>query len=367
MNMNRHLSKYGNNTITRFDIVGSFFVNLFYNEFYKKSNSLKQQTLDKSTTDIYKELLVAYSDFTSREEFFKQAIKGIHAYVISNTNQIDMTHKECIDFIVKEFVPEKIFISLRDIQKSKLFHDTISNVVKQFISKILSKYIKAVVDYRSSQETSIILQNEFLDIICIEKDKVYGKFLAPKCNNNIPVEAYKEKLKNFIEIISKKDVEIERQNKIIVSMKTVHEKSSEIIRKLQSKIHSLERHIKENEKKNINVQQTLKRTFEKKQIKPMVVEEEEEIDGGVENVNDEYVDEEDNTSMESVKNRDSEDSLKVDEKTFKKIITKTSSNSVQMHRPKETKESNHQNGNSRVSDDDVNGSSLLFDANDSYY
>ena len=41
MNMNRHLSKYGNNTITRFDIVGSFFVNLFYNEFYKKSNSLK--------------------------------------------------------------------------------------------------------------------------------------------------------------------------------------------------------------------------------------------------------------------------------------------------------------------------------------
>lgn len=352
MNMNRHLSKYGNNTITRFDIVGSFFVNLFYNEFYKKSNSLKQQTLDKSTTDIYKELLVAYSDFTSREEFFKQAIKGIHAYVISNTNQIDMTHKECIDFIVKEFVPEKIFISLRDIQKSKLFHDTISNVVKQFISKILSKYIKAVVDYRSSQETSIILQNEFLDIICIEKDKVYGKFLAPKCNNNIPVEAYKEKLKNFIDIINKKDIEIERQNKIIVSMKTVHEKSSEIIRKLQSKIHSLEKHIKENEKNNINVQQTLKKSFEKKQNKPLIVKnisynkEDEDEDNEITN-------EEDNNSVKS------ENSSNSSENSTKKIVRNISPNILQKNNIKESVE---------VEDpDDVNGSSLLFDANDSYY
>jgi hypothetical protein len=357
--MNRHLSKYGNNTITRFDIVGSFFVNLFYNEFYKKSNSLKQQTLDKSTTDIYKELLVAYSDFTSREEFFKQAIKGIHAYVISNTNQIDMTHKECIDFIVKEFVPERIFVSLRDIQKSKLFHDTISNVVKQFISKILSKYIKAIVDYRSAQETSIILQNEFLDIICIEKDKVYGKFLAPKSNNNIPVEAYKEKLKKFIDIVSKKDAEIEKQNKLIISMKNIHEKSSEIIKRLQSKVNSMENYIKENDKKKINVHQALKQSFERKQ--------------SIQN-SDVDSDHSDRSSRNSDVN--SEKSSEII--NFKEDIIESTNVSSSKNSNKETvkKESLQSVNNKNIiayntindsNDSDKDGSSLLFDANDSYY
>ena len=191
--MNRHLSKYGNNTITRFDIVGSFFVNLFYNEFYKKANSLKEHKIDKSTTHIYIDLLSSYSDFTERDEFFKQAVNGIHAYIISNTNQIDMTHKECIDFIVKEFIPENIFNNLRDNQKAKIFHDTIKITVREFISKIISRYIKLVIDHRNNPESSLVLQNEFLDIICIEKDKVYAKFIAPRSDRNtIPVELHKK-------------------------------------------------------------------------------------------------------------------------------------------------------------------------------
>lgn len=352
MNMNRHLSKYGNNTITRFDIVGSFFVNLFYNEFYKKSNSLKQQTLDKSTTDIYKELLVAYSDFTSREEFFKQAIKGIHAYVISNTNQIDMTHKECIDFIVKEFVPEKIFVSLRDIQKSKIFHDTISNVVKQFISKILSKYIKAVVDYRSAQETSIILQNEFLDIICIEKDKVYGKFLAPKCTNNIPVEAYKEKLKKFIDIVSKKDAELEKQQKIINSMKHIHEKSSEIIKKLQFKVHKMETYIKENDKKKIDVHQTLKQSFDLKQNRQSRQENNSD-DGSVKSVD---------VEIESIKSSGGAEGVNLLTELNKNVLDKSI---LKKDNLKSIMNTITDSNDSNCSDKD--GSSLLFDADDSYY
>ncbi len=239
--MNRHLSKYGNNTITRFDIVGSFFVNLFYNEFFKKANSLKQQSLDKSTTEIFKELLVAYSDFTSREEFFKQAVKGIHAYIISNTNQIDMTHKECIEFIVKEFIPENVYSSLRENQKAKIFHDAIANVVREFISKIISKYIKMVIDYRQSPESSTVLQNEFLDIICLEKDKVYGKFIAPKSSNAIPAEIYKKKMTAIIEVINMKEEEIKKKNKTIEALKHVNDKSAAIIRELQEKIQRLQK------------------------------------------------------------------------------------------------------------------------------
>jgi len=241
--MNRHLTKYGNNTITRFDIVGSFFVNLFYNEFYKKSNNLKQQKLDKSTTEIYVELLSSYSDFTEREEFFKQAVNGIHAYVISNTNQIDMTHKECIDFIVKEFIPENIFNNLRENQKAKIFHDSIKNSVKLFISKIVSRYIKLIIDNRNSPESSTILQNEFLDIICTEKDKIYGKFIAPKSSSSIPVEIHKKKINDLLSILNKKDKDISKKDNLINGLREVNEKSRDVIKQLQVKIHSLSKEI----------------------------------------------------------------------------------------------------------------------------
>jgi hypothetical protein len=244
--MNKHIHKHGNGTITRFDIVGSFFVNLFYNELYKKANALKLQSIDKSTTDIYKSLLIAYADFTTREEFFKQAVKGIHAYVISNTNLIDITHKECVEFVVKEFVPEKLYDSLRENQKNKLFHDIMTSTIKQFISKILSNYIKLIVDNRvqAKSENSTILQNEFLDIICIEKDKIYAKFLNPKNSQTISLEIHKSKVNGLIKIVEERNITIDK-------LKDANRKSVEVIQKLQQELKKKINEIKQMELNNI--------------------------------------------------------------------------------------------------------------------
>lgn len=319
--MNRHLSKYGNNTITRFDIVGSFFVNLFYNEFFKKANSIKQQSLDKSTTEIFKELIVAYSEFTHREEFFKQAVKGIHAYIISNTNQIDMTHKECIDFIVKEFIPQNIFESLRENQKAKIFHDAIANVVRQFISTIVSKYIKMVIDYRTSPESSTVLQNEFLDIICLEKDKVYGRFISPKSANMIPAEVYKKKMNAVVEVINMKEKELKKKDKIIEVLKKVNDKSAFIIKSLQEKITYMSKENKSNS--------PVARSIIKQAINNNCV--------GTNSVSD-----------DSDNNRQ-----------------RTNSDDSNVSKDEMERLSNMEKNSEDVSD--IDGSSLLYDASDSYY
>jgi uncharacterized coiled-coil protein SlyX len=230
--MARHISKHGSGAITRFDIVGSFFVNLFYNELFKKANSIKQQVLDKSTTDIYKELLTSYSEFTERDEFFKQSVKGIHSYVISNTNQIDMTHKECIDFIVKELVPARIYQSLRDAHKNKLFHETMSAIVKEFASRVIMKYLRVIIDQRGNSENVTILQNEFLDIICVEKDKVYSKFISGN-STTISIELHKQKVRTLENEISKK-------SKTIESLSSVNAKAADVIKQLQRKVVELQ-------------------------------------------------------------------------------------------------------------------------------
>lgn len=341
--MNKHLSKYGNNTITRFDIVGSFFVNLFYNEFYKKSNNIKQQRLDKSTTDIYVELLSSYSDFTDREEFFKQAVNGIHAYVISNTNQIDMTHKECIDFIVKEFIPDNIFNNLRENQKAKIFHDSIKTTVKIFISKIVSRYIKLVIDNRHSPESSTILQNEFLDIICIEKDKIYGKFIAPKSSNNIPVEIHKKKLTDLLNILNQKDKELHKKESLIQGLKKVNEKSSEIIKQLQKQLQKLSKEVeiqklsKEAEERILPKTNTPTETYKK------------------ENIN--------LTTHTNLFNRASSNSSISEDSD----ISISSNSSLEKVSNKKLDRLEKNISKSLENNEDVNGESLLYDTGDDYY
>ncbi len=242
--MNFHITKYGNGTVTRFDIVGSFFVNLFYNELYKKANNLKLQSSNKSTTDIYKSLLIAYADFTGKEEFFKQAVKGIHAYIISNTNLIDITHKECVDFLIKEFIPDKLWNSVRENQKNKLFHSILSSVIKQFISKIISNYIKLVVDKRDNAENSTILQNEFLDIICLEKDKTHAKFVNPKDSQTISVEVHKNKVNSLIKMLEEKDA-------IINTLKESCKKNVNVIKALQTELKNKVKELKQMEVNSI--------------------------------------------------------------------------------------------------------------------
>jgi len=242
--VNEKIVKYGDCTITRFDIVGSFFVYLFYNELFKKSKELKNQTTSKSTTDTYKELLVAYSEFTNSNEFFKQAVKGIHNYVVTNTNQIDMTHKECIDFIVGEFVPKGIFSSMRDVHKNKLLHEALASVVKQFITKLISNYLRVIIDNRNSSNI-VIMQNEFLDIICIEKDKVYSKFISNnKQSETISIEIYKKKLSEIKREYEKKITmlvaALESQKKNNEVLESVNQKSSDIIKQLQSMVRANE-------------------------------------------------------------------------------------------------------------------------------
>lgn len=262
--MNFHINKYGNGTVTRFDIVGSFFVNLFYNELYKKANNLKIQSNNKSTTDIYKSLLLAYADFTTKEEFFKQAVKGIHAYIISNTNLIDITHKECVDFLIREFVPDKMWNSIRENQKNKLFHSILSSVIKQFISKIISNYIKLVVDKRDNQENSTILQNEFLDIICLEKDKTQAKFVNPKDSQTISIEVHKNKVKTLMKAIEDRD-------RIINTLKDSCQKNVDIIKTLQkelkSKINDMKQMQINNIKQNI-IQTNHSAKIQNEKIKP---------------------------------------------------------------------------------------------------
>lgn len=227
--------KYTQSTLSKFDIIGSYFVNLYYNEFYTKANTLRINGTYENVTDAYKNILSSYLDYIKKPEFFKQIIKGIHAYCISTTKYTTMTHKECIDFMISEFIPQKLWSSIRENQKNKLFHESLNNSITIFTADIISNHLVMIIDNHSHLENITILQDLFLKIILLEKDKVYSKFLNPDNNNTISVELFKTKLMELVN--EKKEINIEniQLKKNVDILKQLLEKNSNIIMELQKK------------------------------------------------------------------------------------------------------------------------------------
>ena len=171
----------------------------FCNEFYIKSKNLKFDNTYNNITEAYKNVLSSYLEFTKKAEFFKQIIKGIHTYCISTTRYTTMTHKECIDFMVYEFVPSNLWSSLRENQKNKLFHESIVNCITIFTEKIILNHLHIIIDHREQSDNITILQDLFLSIILFEKDKIFSKFLNPNNKDSNYLELFRDKIKNILQ------------------------------------------------------------------------------------------------------------------------------------------------------------------------
>lgn len=224
--------KYSHSTLSKFDIIGSYFVNLYYNEFYIKAKNLKNQGNYNNTTDAYKNLLSSYVDFSKQHDFFKQIVKGIHTYCISTTRYTTMSHKECIDFMVSEFVPENLWNSLREQQKNKLFHESLINCIKEFTEKIILNHLHIIIDNHDNDENIIILQDLFLNIILLEKDKIFSKFINPNVST---INIFKTKIQEIInekKKINDNNLLLQRKNQVLENL---NKKNSTIIIELQKK------------------------------------------------------------------------------------------------------------------------------------
>ena len=263
---NLNHTKYEQSTISKFDIIGSYFVNLYYNEFYNKAKNIKTNGNAKNITEAYKNVLCSYIDFSKKPDFFKQIVKGIHMYCISTTRYTTMTHKECIDFMVNEFIPDKLWNSLREHQKNKLFHETIINCISIFTEKIISKYLTVIIDNHDLTDNITILQNLFLDIILFEKDKIYSKFINPSKGKSINLDLFREKINT---LVNEKNDLIKQNTKI-----------SELVKKYANMIIILQNKNKDLQSNYDILQKSLelnkkslsenKLTHERKQNKPIV-------------------------------------------------------------------------------------------------
>lgn len=214
-------------TVSKFEIIGSFVVHLYFNEFFIQAKKLYTNKVYPSVLESYKNILCDYSQFVKTPKFFKNIIMGINMNCATVTIYNSMNENECIAFMAKEFIPTNIFDTVTFDNKKSILNIILTNCLLHFSQDVIINHLDLIVNNRSEQTVSV-LQDLFLKIIKMEKDKMFSKFINPS-PNTVPVKLFNSVQKKIIELTKIKKELINCNNKLADDNKLLTEKINKLL------------------------------------------------------------------------------------------------------------------------------------------
>lgn len=234
-------SRYGKETVSKLDIIGSYIVDLYYNRLYNKAISLKESS-GKSITESYHYVLSTYIKNIDGIDFYKTFLHGVYFYTTISTKYQNMSHKQCLDFFVIEFIPSQYMNSMTEIQKNNIMFMVLKNTIRKFTESIIEKYLSMIIDEHLDTDNIPVLQDEFLKFILMEREHSYNQFISsekPKLTNGT-LESSSEKtvtlLKNELNTKKKLVMSIDQKNKQIESLLQQYKKCLMELKTYKSKL-----------------------------------------------------------------------------------------------------------------------------------
>lgn len=224
--MNSH---YDKETLSKLDIISSFYIDIFINKLYEKAITIKTDNSSiASLTEAYRVAISTYIQFSKKAEYYKVFIQGISYYTSISTKYQNMNYKETIDFYCKELIPHSYYKSVSEQQKNNMLNMVITNCLAIFAEKIMTNYIVKIIDFHEDLHDHIgIMQEDFLKIILTQRDKCYSRFINPNVQNKtINIESYNAIKSKFDGLITDKQnlaKEVENKNKIILTLKNKYD------------------------------------------------------------------------------------------------------------------------------------------------
>src|SRR6476661_2538456 len=246
-------SNYSKITLDNFELISAYFIDIYYNHLYCEGKKLRENNNNISNiTDGYKHALNAFMKGIENPTLYKRTLTGIHNYFDMH-GFTSMTFTEFIDRITKDFIPDDYYNSVSKQQRIAILKVVISQANKIFIEKLVRKFLGLIIDNHKEQDNIKVLQNEFVDILMLERENMYYKFISVQTNkkNDNSVLDYKliEEMKN--EILKSCKEKFLLKKKIVSMNKELNEKNSKImdledeLTYMQNNISNLETKLKE--------------------------------------------------------------------------------------------------------------------------
>lgn len=234
-------STYEKKTLIVYEVMAAYYVDLYYNHAYFEGRRVKITGKVSSITEGYKHVLTAMQREAEQPKHFTKTLNQIKEVFIK-AGFDGMLFGDCLDTIVKEFVPVDYYQVLTKQQKLGIIKEVIKNVNQNFIPKLVRQYLTMIIDRRKELDNPRILQDDFIDLLLIERETFYNRFIsAPRTTNYTSeiTERLKEEVKTLCEEKHKLHGMIIQLKKIIISKENEKKSNLEEIRTLKEKVQDL--------------------------------------------------------------------------------------------------------------------------------
>lgn len=192
-------------TMMVFDIVGSFFVDCWYNTLYIKAFEIVKSSRGRTITDTYRYNITQYiRGINSDRQYVLKVIKMLHSYYQAAIGVNFISISEFVDKVLNEFIPDEYFKDFDTSNKDTIFHEIIVTTVVEFGKSILNKpVLERVIDDHENRDNVTELQDIIIGILAAQRDEYHMRFVRerfkPQERNGFDRDAFNKLKAAFIE------------------------------------------------------------------------------------------------------------------------------------------------------------------------
>jgi hypothetical protein len=170
-------------TRTIFEMISAHIVEVIYNTLYSQAKTLYAEHRAASVTEGYKIAVKWYLEYAdgkrmAQKPFYYHTISGIQAYFKRYSSFISISFADCINKIIREFVPEDYLEQITPDRRDSFLTNVFQSVIKKFMFEVLNK-LDYIIDREKHNEVSVrMLQDIMVDILANEKETWFLKFVV---------------------------------------------------------------------------------------------------------------------------------------------------------------------------------------------
>lgn len=177
---NRGLKKqYDRKVLETFDIIGCYFIDLFYNDLFLKAKHIFTTGNAKSLTDVYRSHIIWFMrGIKEKPKNYIDVMKKLLDYYNSATKTITSTLAELENKILSQFIPAEYYQDFNNSNKEKTLHDVIIKAINQLGEIVLEpQMLGKIIDDHLNQGNIQLLQEKMTDIFISQREEYYSQFV----------------------------------------------------------------------------------------------------------------------------------------------------------------------------------------------
>lgn len=169
-------SKYTSQTLSIFDVMACYFLDMFYNALYLKVKDLKTHGKIDNITLGYKSAMFAFHKGLNKKDNLRKCIENIQHIFNELPGYANMSFLDCINKIVEQFSEKDAFEGFNDKQRRTILKTVIVDVNASFIHHIIHNRLDMVIDKRKEVQNVQILKEELIDLFLLERERIISKY-----------------------------------------------------------------------------------------------------------------------------------------------------------------------------------------------